>query len=208
MIRSGELKSPQKGQVPVHLGLTTAFNYPFLGTTDFVSNKIDVETGSIQVRAQFDNQDQQLIAGLFARVRVPISPPYKALLVVDSAIGVQQGQRYVLVVDENNKVVYRPVDVGQVQEGLRQVKQYRAVPDPTLDDPEKVDKVLALSPTDRVIVRGFQRYKSGDIVVPRQVNMLTLVESSDDSTTPPRPGKAAGTETPAKSETAAPSPST
>ena len=108
------------------MSLGNSQDFPISGTIDFISNQLDPNTGSLRVRAVFPNKDGFVGAGLFGRIRVPISATHDALLVIDRAVGTNQGQKYVLVVNANNEVEYRAVDVGQLHDGLREVLRYRA----------------------------------------------------------------------------------
>ena len=81
---------------------------------DFVDNVIDRASGTIRGRAVFANPDGVFTPGMFARVRVPGSPPYTALLVPDAAIGTEQARKYVLVVDGENVVRQKYVTLGQM----------------------------------------------------------------------------------------------
>jgi multidrug efflux pump subunit AcrA (membrane-fusion protein) len=131
----------------------------------------------------FPNEDGALSAGLFGRVRVPVSEPHDALLVTDRAVGTNQGQKYVFVVNEKNEVEYRAVDVGQVHDGLREVLRYRKITEPGKANGEDVTKeVEVLKPTDRVIVEGLQRVRPGATVKPQVVDMVTmLIEPAADN---------------------------
>lgn len=137
-------------RIPVYVGLSTDPDFPYQGTLDFAENKVDPETGTIQVRAVLDNKERKLSPGLFARVRVEAAKPYNALLVPESAIGTDQGQKFLLVVDDNRKVVYRRVQLG------------------TLTDDNFRVVSSGLSPTDLVIVQGMLRVRPGMTVDPEQ----------------------------------------
>ena len=87
---------------------------------DFVDNVIDRSTGTIRGRAVFANPNGVFTPGMFARVRVPGSPPYEALLVPDAAIGTEQARKFVLTVNADNTVVPKYVTLGQTtSDGLR-----------------------------------------------------------------------------------------
>ncbi|MEX2093620.1 MAG: hypothetical protein WD971_13125, partial [Pirellulales bacterium] len=149
---------------------------------------LDPNTGSLRVRAVFPNEDGFIGAGLFARVRVPIGAPHDALLVLDRAVGTNQGQKYVLVVNANDEVEYRAVDVGQLHDGLREVLRNRTITEPDGDGPDVTKQVEVLSPTDRIIVEGLQRIRPGAKVSPRLVDMLTmLVEKPTAAASPITP---------------------
>jgi len=134
-------------RIPVYLGLADEEGFPHTGHIDFVDNRIDPNTGTMRVRATFPNEDHSLTPGLFARVRVPGSDILRALLVPDEAIGSDQTNRFVYVVDEQNMVDRRPVQLGSSEEGLRFIRE-------------------GLSPTDRVVVKGLQRLRPGIKVNP------------------------------------------
>jgi RND family efflux transporter MFP subunit len=173
-VEEGKTRGPRHTVIDVAMALGNDTGFPFKGTIDFISNQVDANTGSIRVRAVFPNDDERLAAGLFGRIRVPIGPAHQALLVSDRAIGTEQGQKYVLLVNDKNEVEERAVQVGQLHLGLREVLRYRTIVDS--DDGGKVatKKVEALKPTDRIIVDGLQRVRPGIEVKPRAVDMQTL----------------------------------
>ena len=109
---------------------------------DFVDNVIDRSSGTIRGRAQFANADGLFTPGMFARVRVPGSPAYPALLIPDAAIGSEQVRKFVLVVDGESVARQRYVTLGQVVDGLRVIKE-------------------GLAADDRVIVNGLMRARPG-----------------------------------------------
>jgi len=170
----------------VEMALSNSKGFPYNGHIDFVSNQLDPNTGSIRVRAVFRNEDGTLQAGLFGRVRVPISADHPALLVSDQAVGTNQGQKYVLVVNDRDQVEYRAVDVGQLQNGLREVMRFRTIIETGADGKDQRREVQVLWPTDRIIVDGLQRVRPGAKVDPRLVDMETLLL---DSGKPKAPGK-------------------
>ena len=112
------------------------------GKIDFVDNVIDRSSGTIRGRAVFANPDGIFTPGMFGRLRVPGSPPYAALLVPDAAIGSEQARKYVLVVDDGGVVRQKYVTPGQLDGGLRVIK----------------DGLVA---TDRVIVNGLMHARPG-----------------------------------------------
>src|SRR5262249_26773528 len=87
--------------IPVEIGLANERGYSRAGKMDFIDNRVDPSTGTIQVRAVFDNADQNLVTGMFVRVRVPIAHTIGALLVSDRVIGTDQSNKFVLVVNEH-----------------------------------------------------------------------------------------------------------
>ncbi|HET9187634.1 MAG TPA: efflux RND transporter periplasmic adaptor subunit, partial [Acidothermaceae bacterium] len=136
--------------VNVSLKLIDEKNFSHEGRMDFVDNAIDRSTGTIRGRALFKNPNAVFTPGMFARVRVPASPPYRALLVPDTALGTEQAKRYLLVVGADNMVTMKYVTVGDLVDGdLRVIKE-------------------GLSADDRVIVDGLMRARAGIKVTPQE----------------------------------------
>jgi RND family efflux transporter MFP subunit len=160
LIREGKLGTPDHVEVPVWLGLANEDGYPHRGTVDFTDNQVNSKTGTLKVRGVFPNKDEALSPGYFARVRVPISPPHLALLITERALDTDQGQKVVYVVDKDNKVVTRPVRLGELHDGLREVTD-------------------GLEPGDRVIVVGLQQVRPGVTVEPNLVDMPQKAEVRD-----------------------------
>lgn len=152
LAQRGERQSSRDAANPVLMGLANESDYPRRGTMVFVDNQIDPRTGTIRARASFDNKDGFLTPGLFARVKLLGHNSYNAVLVDDRAIGTDQSQKFVYVVDAENKVVYRPVKVGRLTDGLRIVLQ-------------------GLQPGETVIVNGLQRVRPGVVVAPERIAM-------------------------------------
>lgn len=99
---------------PVYLQLGRDKTFPYEGRLNFVDQRIDAGTGTQQVRAKFPNENGWLTPGLFARIRIRASKPYQALLVPDLALGANQNEHYVLVVDDQHQVEMRPVKLGRL----------------------------------------------------------------------------------------------
>ena len=136
--------------VNVSLKLIDEKDFSHVGRMDFVDNAIDRSTGTIRGRALFKNPNAVFTPGMFARVRVPASPPYQALLVPDTALGTEQARRFVLVVGADNMVAIKYVTVGDlVDGGLSVIKE-------------------GLSADDRVIVDGLMRARAGIKVTPQE----------------------------------------
>jgi RND family efflux transporter MFP subunit len=136
--------------VNVSLKLIDEKDFSHEGRMDFVDNAIDRSTGTIRGRALFKNPNAVFTPGMFARVRVPASPPYQALLVPDTALGTEQARRFVLVVGADNMVAMKYVTIGDlVDGGLRVIKE-------------------GLSADDRVIVDGLMRARAGIKVTPQE----------------------------------------
>ncbi|MFO7712813.1 efflux RND transporter periplasmic adaptor subunit [Desulfosarcina sp.] len=153
--------SPEpKPVTAVQLGVHGEAGYPHKGRIDFLENRVDESTGTIQVRGVFDNPKGQLVGGLFARIRVPAGGPRKGLLVPERALGYDQQGRYALVVDPQNEVVYRSVKTGNLFNGLREI-------------------VSGIEPQDRLIIDGLQRARPGVRVDPKPAD--PAVFSADDT---------------------------
>jgi RND family efflux transporter MFP subunit len=150
--RRGERSSSRDVANPVLMGLANEDGYPHSGAMVFVDNQVDPRTGTIRARASFENKDGYLTPGLFARVKLLGHNSYRAVLVDDRAIGTDQSQKFVYVVDAQNKVVYRQVKVGRLQDGLRIVQQ-------------------GLQPGETVVVNGLQRVRPGVVVATERVAM-------------------------------------
>ncbi len=144
------------------LGLSNQPGYPTEGHIDYIDNRLQSTSGTMQVRAVFDNEDHWLLPGLFARIRVPLGQEEGALLVPDLALGVDQQGEYVLVVDKDNKVEYRSVTQGALVDGMRVITK-------------------GLGPDDRVIVKGVQKARPGAVVTPTEVKPESLVKTSAPS---------------------------
>jgi membrane fusion protein, multidrug efflux system len=134
---------------PVMLKLIDEKDFTHQGRMDFVDNAIDRASGTIRGRAQFANPENLFTPGMFARVQVPGSAPYEALLVPDAAIGTEQARKYVLVVGPDNSVSQKYVTLGQLDRDLRVIK-------------------TGLSADDRVIVNGMVRARPGGKVTPQE----------------------------------------
>lgn len=127
------------------MGLSNETGYPHPGKVDYVDNRVQAETGTIQVRGVFDNADGKLLPGLFARIQAPIRTIKQALLVPDEALGVDLQGHYLLSVNAENEVVYHAVQVGPKVRGLRVIES-------------------GLKADDKVIVNGLQKVRAGIVV--------------------------------------------
>jgi RND family efflux transporter MFP subunit len=152
LVYEGKASSADDGEWPVWLGLANEDGHPHRGTINFVDNQVNAKTGTLRMRGVFSNKDEALTPGYFARVRVPIGHPHRALLITDRALDTDQGQKIVYIVDNDNKVVSRPVRVGALHDGLREITD-------------------GLKPGERVIVNGLQQVRPGIAVEPKQVDM-------------------------------------
>jgi RND family efflux transporter MFP subunit len=141
-------------KLPFKFRLDTEEGWPHEATLDFADNKVDPNTGTIQVRGRVDNKDGQLTPGSRVRVRIAVSDKYKPILVPDTAILSDLSERYVLVVDDKNKVHRRDVTLGRLlDDGMRVI-----LPGNTPGE--------GLTASDRVIVDGLQRARIDYPVTP------------------------------------------
>ena len=150
-----------KNDVPVLVGLPDDEGFPYRGTVNFLENKLDPATGTLRIRGVIENPRPWILSpGLFVEVRLPIGVPYPGLLVPEEAVGSDQGRRFVYVVDRSDEVIYRPVEIGPVFEGMRSITR-------------------GLAPDDRVIVTGLQRVRPGSKVAPRSRQAGVAGEAKD-----------------------------
>jgi RND family efflux transporter MFP subunit len=152
LIREGKAKSARDVELPVSLALANEEQFPHHGIVNFVDNQVNPKTGTLRLRGIFPNKDEALSPGYFARVRVPIGFPHQALLVSERAIDTDQGQKVLYIVNEKNEVISRPVRLGGIHNGLREITE-------------------GLQPGERVIVNGLQQVRPGAKVEPNPVDM-------------------------------------
>jgi multidrug efflux system membrane fusion protein len=144
--------------VPVFLGLANESGYSREGKVNSVDNQLDTGSGTIRVRALFENKDKSLIPGLYARIKVGGGAPHAAVLVISAAIGTDQDKKYVMVLDRDNRVRRREVALG----------------------PERDDMTVVsggLKPGETIVVNGLQRVRSNDIVRPHTVEMVAALNT-------------------------------
>ena len=140
-------------QLPVEIGLMTDAGYPRSGRVDYISPQVNTPTGTLEVRAIFENSDIGLLPGYFARIRVPLQQTEGALWVDATAISQNQLGEYVLVLGADNIVEQRQVKVGQEDGGLKVVAS-------------------GLAADDWVITAGIQRAVPGQKVDPERKTMM------------------------------------
>jgi multidrug efflux system membrane fusion protein len=139
-------------RIPVQMGTSTMTDTPYRGRLQLIDNQVDAKSGTIRLRAAFDNQDGALMPGQFARVRMGQAQTKRALLVSERAVGTDQEKKYVLVVGGGNTAEYREVTLGPSSNGLRVV-------------------LSGLKPGERIVVNGLQRVRPGSPVQPQVVSM-------------------------------------
>jgi RND family efflux transporter MFP subunit len=119
------------------------------GLLDFIDNRLDTGTGTLRARAVLENASGFFSPGMFARVRVPGSPAYSAMLLPDSAISSDQASKFVLVVGEDGTVTRKPVQLGPLYNGLRIVR-------------------TGITGDDWIVTNGLQRARPGNKVTPKR----------------------------------------
>jgi RND family efflux transporter MFP subunit len=144
-------------KVPVEVGLQTEEGYPHKGTLDYASPTVDASTGTLTVRAILDNPNRVLLPGLFVRVRVPVEQRQDALLIPDVALGSDQSGRYVYVVNKDNVVEQRGIDIGPLEGAMRVINK-------------------GIAEGDRVIVAGLLRAIPGLRVDPQTAAPATAAK--------------------------------
>ncbi len=159
LIREGKAKSAGQTRWPVALGLATEEGFPHQGTINFEDNQVNPKTGTLRVRGVFPNKDEALSPGFFARVRVPIGQAHHALLVTDRAIDTDQGEKILYIVNKKHEVVSRPVRLGALHYGLREI-------------------TAGLEPGEQVIVNGLQQVRPGITVEPKFMDMPVRLAAS------------------------------
>ena len=143
--QEGRRVSARDTDIPAEMELADETGFPHKGYMDFVDNRVDPNTGTLRARGVFTNTDHTLSPGLFGRIRIPGSGKYPALLIPDRALGSDQAQKFVYVVNGEKKVEFRPVKIGPLIDGLRVVKE-------------------GLKPGEQVIIEGLLRVRPGVVV--------------------------------------------
>jgi multidrug efflux system membrane fusion protein len=141
-------------RVPVELALGDDEGFPERGVIESFDNRVDANTGTIVVRAEFANPGGRIVPGLFARIRIPMSGRHDALLVDEAAIGTDQAQKFVLTLGKDNTVQYRAVKLGPAIDGKRIVRS-------------------GLEPGEKIIVNGLMHARPGMPVTPQEAVAAT-----------------------------------
>lgn len=139
---------------PVYMALASDSGYNHIGHVDFVDNRIDAQTGTIRIRASFANDDNNLLPGLFARIKLVGSDSYDGVLIDEKAVGTDLNNKFVLLVNSNNQLEYRAVKLGEKVNGLRIVTD-------------------GLTANDKIVVNGLQRVRPNMQIEPKLVEMAS-----------------------------------
>ncbi|WP_133127882.1 efflux RND transporter periplasmic adaptor subunit [Legionella nagasakiensis] len=146
--RARGFKPSDISKVPVYVGMQNETGFPHEGRLDFVNTGLNASTGTMEFRAVLPNKNYTLVPGLFVQIRVALSKPSPKLTVPDTAIQSDQIGPYLLVVDKNNVVVLKRVEIGSLEQGMRAV-------------------LKGLDAQDNVIVSGLQNATPGNPVTPQ-----------------------------------------
>jgi membrane fusion protein, multidrug efflux system len=141
--------------IPVAMTTATNTDKPYQGHLQLVDNQVNAKSGTVRVRAVFDNPDGTLMPGQFAQLRMGRPQATPAVLINERAVGTDQSKQFVLVVGADNKAAYREVTLGQAVDGLRIVTS-------------------GLKANERIVVNGLQRVRPGASVLPQPVTMAKL----------------------------------
>jgi multidrug efflux system membrane fusion protein len=134
------------------MGTVTSDGTPYEGKLQLIDNKVDARSGTVRVRASFDNAQGALIPGQFAKLRLGRAKTSQQLLITERAVSTDQSKKFVLVVGSDNKATYREVTLGASVDGLRIVTS-------------------GLQPNERIVVSGLQRVRPGTLVAPQAGSM-------------------------------------
>lgn len=149
--RQGTRISSRKAANPVRIALGDSREFTLIGTMDYVANQVNTSTGTIRARAIVDNSDYFLTPGLFARVKLLARENVATMLIQDSAIATEQADRVVFVVNDENQVESRIVELGSLVDGERIIRS-------------------GLLTTDKVITQGAQRVGIGQVVAAQSIS--------------------------------------
>ena len=161
LVREGKVTSARNNETVVKVGTPDRDTYDLSATVDFIDTKLDPGAGTLRLRAVMANKDTLLSPGLFVRVRLPVGNEYKAVLVPEEAVGTDQGEKFVYVIQGADSVEYRPVKLG-AQHGAKRVVSAK--------DPGEGGAVRksGVSPQDRIVVSGLQRVRAGGKVTVKE----------------------------------------
>jgi RND family efflux transporter MFP subunit len=147
LVESKKLGVTDGGRVPVELQLADESDFPHKGYIESFDNRLDPNTGSILLRAVFANDDDRIVPGLFARIRIPLSERHPVMLVDERAIGTDQANKFVLTLTATNTVQYQAVDLGPLVDGKRVVRS-------------------GLTAGEKIVVNGLSHVRPGMLVTP------------------------------------------
>lgn len=120
----------------------------YLATLDYLSPNVDLNTGTLVVRANFDNPKGALKSGLYVSITLPYQDAKKTILVKEASIGTDQLGKFLYVVNDSNIVHYRSIQTGQlIGDTLRQV-------------------IGGISPQERYVTEALMKVREGMKIKP------------------------------------------
>lgn len=140
MVEQGVLKAAPDTKRSISIALAGEEDFSLSGRINWVDNQVDPGTGTLRARVEINNENKLLSPGMFVRLRVPVGPEQRSLLIPEEALSSDQGQRYVYVVNADSEIEYRRVDVGWLTNGRRVIHS-------------------GLELADKVVVTGLQRVR-------------------------------------------------
>ena len=146
-LRDNSSAHAQLDRIPVRMTTSTSNGSAFEGHLQLIDNQVDARSGTVRVRAVFENADGSLMPGQFARLRMGQAKTESVVLINERAVGTDQNKKFVMVVDADNKAVYREVTLGASADRLRVVTS-------------------GLKAGERVVVNGLQRVRPGAVLEP------------------------------------------
>lgn len=149
LVAAKKLGDTDDGKIPAELQLADETNFPHQGFIESFDNQLNPDTGSILMRAVFQNDNGRIVPGLFARLRIPLSERHPAILVDERAIGTDQANKFVLTLTASNTVAYSPVQLGPQIDGRRIVRS-------------------GLEAGEKIVVDGLARVRPGMPVTPQE----------------------------------------
>ncbi|MGO4563698.1 efflux RND transporter periplasmic adaptor subunit [Rhizobium sp. 2YAF20] len=147
-LSQGDGVVPPVEQIPVQIGTANDSGTPIVGRLQLIDNEVDAASGTITVRAVFGNTGGRLIPGQFVRVRMGQPKAETKVMISERAIGTDQDKKFVFVVGADNKVAYREIKLGDLNDGQRIVES-------------------GLASGDRIVTNGLQRVRPGALVDPQ-----------------------------------------
>jgi RND family efflux transporter MFP subunit len=147
----------KSADIILHLGLSDEEGYPHEGLFEFGESGLNTDTGTVQLRGVFENSESppRLVPGLFARLRMPVTARDSMPLVTEEAISADQSGRFVFIINKENVVEKRNIQLGQLIDGMRVIEK-------------------GIEHDDWIIVKGIQRVRSGSKVEPEKIEMASL----------------------------------
>ncbi len=159
-LRSAAARAGHKASIGVTMGLADEKGYPHHGRIDFIDNQLKTSTGTMRLRAVFDNRDGIYTPGLYAHVKLRSGPAHPRVLVDDRAIGTDLSNQFVYVLDKHDRISYRKVRTGPLYHGLRVIES-------------------GLCSDSIVVVNGLQHVHPGVQVKPQRVAMDYRLDAQD-----------------------------